>query len=173
MAVASYAISFMAAEINLGRSVIRSGNHPNPYELTIAAASSGTVTNRTNNTKTDVVLSAGHGLTNGTYDCFFSTGVAYACDWTTRRYTYMDESIRELTGYSPDEFTQDLFQSLVEEEISVLREGTTPEIRLCDTEPALRGVRRAEHRPSPARAVRWEPVNQRSHWGAARSDLLG
>lgn len=79
MASGTYTLSVTLGGITISEIVTREGDHPNPYEPTLPVASSGTITNRTNNTLTDVTLASGHGLTNGTYDCFFSTGVQYGC----------------------------------------------------------------------------------------------
>ena len=79
MATGTYNVNVGIGGINMSKIISRTGDHPNPYEPSIPAASAGTIVNRTNNTLTDVTLLAGHGLTNGTYACFFSTGVAYAC----------------------------------------------------------------------------------------------
>lgn len=77
MASGTYTLSVTLGGITISEIVTREGDHPNPYEPTLPVASSGTVTNRTNNALTDVALLANHGLTNGTYDCFFSGGVRY------------------------------------------------------------------------------------------------
>ncbi len=79
MAYASYAVNATIGGININDNISREGDHPNPYEPALPVASSGTITNRTNNVLSDVALSGGHGLTNGTYDCFFSAGVRYGC----------------------------------------------------------------------------------------------
>lgn len=77
MAYGSYSVNATIGGIQISETITREGDHPNPYEISLPVASSGTVTNRTNNVLTDVALLANHGLTNGTYDCFFSGGVRY------------------------------------------------------------------------------------------------
>lgn len=77
MAYGSYSVNATIGGIQISETITREGDHPNPYEISLPVASSGTVTNRTNNVLTDVTLLANHGLTNGTYDCFFSGGVRY------------------------------------------------------------------------------------------------
>lgn len=77
MAYGSYSVNATIGGIQISETITREGDHPNPYEISLGVASTGTVTNRTNNVLTDVTLSGGHGLTNGTYDCFFSGGVRY------------------------------------------------------------------------------------------------
>lgn len=77
MAYGSYSVNATIGGIQISETITREGDHPNPYEISLPVASSGVVTNRTNNVLTDVTLLAGHGLTNGTYDCFFSGGVRY------------------------------------------------------------------------------------------------
>ena len=76
-AYATYSINAQIGGILISKNVTREGDHPNPYVPSIGVASSGTTDNRTNDTVTDVLLSADHGLTNGTYDCFFSAGVRF------------------------------------------------------------------------------------------------
>jgi hypothetical protein len=79
MAYGTYSVNANIGGIQISDQIVREGDHPNPYEITLPVASTGTIVNRTNDTLTDVTLSGGHGLTNGTYDCFFSGGVAYGC----------------------------------------------------------------------------------------------
>jgi PAS domain S-box-containing protein len=43
-------------------------------------------------------------------------GVAYQRDWQNGTYTFMDDGIKHLTGYSSDEITPELFERLVDEE---------------------------------------------------------
>jgi len=43
-------------------------------------------------------------------------GVAYQRDWQNGTYTFMDEGIKHLTGYSSDEMTPELFERLVDDE---------------------------------------------------------
>ena len=50
-------------------------------------------------------------------------GVAYERDWTTDTYTFMDEGIEQLTGYTPEEMTPELFTSLIVESRSYTREN--------------------------------------------------
>ena len=77
MPYGTYSVNANIGGIQVNDQIVREGDHPNPYEPSLHVASSGTITNRTNNILTDVTLLANHGLTNGTYDCFFTTGVRY------------------------------------------------------------------------------------------------
>jgi PAS domain S-box-containing protein len=43
-------------------------------------------------------------------------GVAYQRDWQNEIYTFMDEGIQKLTGYSSDEMTPELFNNIVDRE---------------------------------------------------------
>lgn len=45
-------------------------------------------------------------------------GVAYECDWEKNVYTFMDEGIEHLTGYTASDITPKLFLNLIEEQIS-------------------------------------------------------
>ncbi len=44
-------------------------------------------------------------------------GVAYQLDWVKQTYTFIDEGIERLTGYTSHEITPELFESLIEEKI--------------------------------------------------------
>jgi PAS domain S-box-containing protein len=44
-------------------------------------------------------------------------GVAYQLDWVKQTYTFFDEGIERLTGYTSHEITPELFESLIEEKI--------------------------------------------------------
>ncbi len=44
-------------------------------------------------------------------------GVAYQLDWVKQTYTFIDEGIERLTGYTSHEITPALFESLIEEKI--------------------------------------------------------
>ena len=78
-AYATYNLSAQIGGVLISKNVTREADKPNPYTPSIGVASSGTTDNRTNNTVTDVLLAGGHGLTNGTYDCFFSGGNRFGC----------------------------------------------------------------------------------------------
>ena len=82
MAVGTYQLNVNLGGIQIFDTISREGDHPQSYEVTLPIASAGTIVNRTNDVLSDVTLLGGHGLTNGTYDCFFSTGVKYACEGT-------------------------------------------------------------------------------------------
>ncbi len=98
MANAAYSINMNIGGIQMNQAYTRSGDHPNPYTPSIPAASSATIVNRTNDALTDVTLLANHGLTNGTYDCFFSAGVKYAITAT------ITANVMTLTSGSGDAF---------------------------------------------------------------------
>jgi PAS domain S-box-containing protein len=44
-------------------------------------------------------------------------GVAYQLDWLRQTYTFFDEGIERLTGYTSHEITPEIFESLIEEKI--------------------------------------------------------
>lgn len=98
MAYATYSVNANIGGIQISDQITREGDHPNPYEVTLPIASSGTIVNRTNNILSDVTLLGGHGLTNGTYDCFFTTGVKYACEGT------ITSNVMTLTNGTGDDF---------------------------------------------------------------------
>ena len=98
MAYGTYSVNANIGGIQISDQIVREGDHPNPYEVTLPIASSGTIVNRTNNILSDVTLLADHGLTNGTYDCFFSTGVKYACEGT------ITDNTMTLTNGTGDDF---------------------------------------------------------------------
>jgi hypothetical protein len=77
VAYATYNLNAQIGGILISKNVTRSADHPNPYVPSIGKANAGVVENRTNDVLTDVDLGEDHGLTNGTYACFFSAGVRY------------------------------------------------------------------------------------------------
>ena len=64
-------------------------------------------------------------------------GVVYALDWKSKRYTYMDESVYGLTGYKPEELDHAFCQSLIEDEVELMRyEEIPPQVQLSSENTA-------------------------------------
>lgn len=81
MAVGTYQLNVNIGGIQIFDTISREADSAKTYESTLPIATAGVIVNRTNDALTDVtVLTAA--LTNGTYDCFFSSGVKYACEGT-------------------------------------------------------------------------------------------
>ena len=75
MAQGSYGVSVSIGGISVQKSVVRTADHPNPYEVTLAAAK-GPLTAWV---KTDANTAAGnlpasHGYSNGTFDVYWTGG---------------------------------------------------------------------------------------------------
>jgi len=78
MAYGTYNINANVGGVQITKQINREGNHPNPYEVTLPVASAGTLSGvDTGNNVANVTLASGHGLTNGTYDVYFATGIRY------------------------------------------------------------------------------------------------
>lgn len=83
MAYGTYSINVNIGGVQITKQISREGNHPNPYEVTLPVASAGTLADVDGgNNVGNVTLSANHGLTNGTYDVYFGTGMRYGVEGT-------------------------------------------------------------------------------------------
>jgi hypothetical protein len=88
MAYGTYSVNVNVGGIQVSKQIVREGNHPNPYEVTLPVASAGTLTDVDSaNNVGNVTLSANHGLTNGTYDVYFGTGMRYNVEGTVANNT--------------------------------------------------------------------------------------
>jgi hypothetical protein len=77
MPQATCAIVLSLGGITIQRSILRSGDHPNPYEITLPAGKAGTLSTRTDN-DTGVVTAADHTLVVGDkVDIYWSGGRRY------------------------------------------------------------------------------------------------
>lgn len=81
-AVGTYGVSLSIGGISVQKSIARTADHPNTYEVSLPIATAGTLSTRTDDDTGDITLSAGHGLTSGTYDVYWSGGVQYGCTGT-------------------------------------------------------------------------------------------
>ena len=82
MFTATYSVNATIAGINLSRSVVRQGDHPNPYQVTLPAAKAVTDWVKTDADTAAGNLAAGHGLTTGTYDVYWDGGARYGVSVT-------------------------------------------------------------------------------------------
>lgn len=85
MATATYSFSISVGGLTSSKAVSRTADHPNPYEVTLPVAKA-----LTNWVKTDADtaagdLAAGHGLTTGVFDVYWTGGQRYGvtCTITT------------------------------------------------------------------------------------------
>ena len=69
-------LSGSAAGKSFSGPIRRDGTGETNVEATLAAGTAGTLTTRTDNTTGTVTLPAGHGLTNGTYDVYWTVAPA-------------------------------------------------------------------------------------------------
>lgn len=74
MPTASYGVSLQLGGISINKSLVRTADHPNPFEIVLPVAwALGTWVKTDANTAT-AVLAGGHGQTNGTYDVYWTGG---------------------------------------------------------------------------------------------------
>lgn len=77
MATGTFAIVVSIGGETISRTISRTGDHPNPYVVSLPAGKAGSLTTRTDD-NTGVVTSTGHGLTDATnVDVYWSGGVRY------------------------------------------------------------------------------------------------
>ena len=70
----AYGVSLSGAGLSISKSITRSGDHPNGYEVTLPVGTAGALSTRTDN-DTGVVTAAGHGLAqNDKVDVFWTVG---------------------------------------------------------------------------------------------------
>jgi hypothetical protein len=72
--VAQYVISFSMGGQAIQKSVNRTGNHQNSYQVSIPIAWAVSSWVKTSGTVAAGNLTAGHGQTTGTYDVFWASG---------------------------------------------------------------------------------------------------
>ena len=99
MAQGSYGLSVSIGGIAIQKSIVRTADHPNPYEVTLPAAK-GPLTSWV---KTDANTAAGnlpggHGYSNGKFDVYWSTGKRLDVDGT------ISTNALSLDGGSGDDF---------------------------------------------------------------------
>lgn len=76
---ATYGVSLTVGGSNIQKTVTRTADHPNPYEVSIPAAEAGSLTTRTSDTAGTITMDdAGHSIQTGdVIDIYWSGGVAY------------------------------------------------------------------------------------------------
>jgi hypothetical protein len=73
MPVATYGISLTVGGVAISKTITRSAQHPNPYEVELPVGAAGTLTTRTD-ADSGVVTATGHGLANADLVCVFWAG---------------------------------------------------------------------------------------------------
>lgn len=79
MPTATYGASLSVGGVSINKSIIRTADHPNTYEVSLPAAEAGTLSTRTSDTVGTITMSSGgHTIqTADTIDIFWSGGVRY------------------------------------------------------------------------------------------------
>jgi hypothetical protein len=72
--VPSLAKSVTIGGLAISGNIVRSDDGEMRESVTLAAGTAGTLSTRTDNDTADISLTAGHGLTSGTYDIFWGSG---------------------------------------------------------------------------------------------------
>ena len=79
----SYNVNLSIGGVNIARGVPRSGDHPNPYEITLPAGKAGTLSTRTDNDTGVATVASGHGITTSDLvDVYWSGGMRYGMSVT-------------------------------------------------------------------------------------------
>jgi hypothetical protein len=71
--------SVSIAGLSISGSIVRTEDGESRESVTLAAGSAGSVSARTDNDTFSVALTAGHGLTNGSYDVYWGSGATAGC----------------------------------------------------------------------------------------------
>lgn len=79
MAQGSYGLSVNIGGVAIQKSIVRTGDHPNPYEVTLDAAKAVTGWTQTNASVANCTLPNSHGYTNGTFDVYWNTSARFDC----------------------------------------------------------------------------------------------
>lgn len=82
MPSATYAISLAIGGIAIQKTITRTGNHANAYEVTLPAGKAVTSWVKTDANTAACNLPSGHGYTNGKFDVYWSGGMRYGVDGT-------------------------------------------------------------------------------------------
>ena len=98
MAQGQYGLSVNIGGISINKSIIRTADHPNPYEVTLDAAKAVTGWTQTDANTADCTLPNSHGYTNGTFDVYWSNGSRYDLTGT------INTNAMNLDGGSGDNF---------------------------------------------------------------------
>lgn len=83
MPTANYGVVLSAGGVNINKSVIRTGDHTNAYEVTLPVGVAGTLSTRTDNDTGILTVGSGHGITAAdTVDIHWDGGVRFRVDVT-------------------------------------------------------------------------------------------
>lgn len=82
MATANYSYSINIGGYTAQKNVIRTADHPNPYEITLNTAHAVSSWVKTDADTAAGNLAASHGQTSGTYDVYWDGGARYGVDVT-------------------------------------------------------------------------------------------
>src|SRR5687768_4853900 len=77
MPTAQFNVSLAVGGVSIQRGISRTGDHPNPYEVTLPVALAVTSWVKTDANTAACNLPGGHGYSNGTFDVYWSGGARY------------------------------------------------------------------------------------------------
>lgn len=78
MPTATFAIALEAGGVSIRKTITRTADHPNSYEVSLAAGKAGQLTTRTDANTGTLTMGGGHGITTGAIiDIYWSGGVQY------------------------------------------------------------------------------------------------
>lgn len=78
----TYGVSLSGSGVSIQKTVTRTGDHPNPYEVTLPAAKPVTAWVKTDANTAACNLPSGHGYTNGNFDVYWTGGMRYGVPGT-------------------------------------------------------------------------------------------
>lgn len=107
MATATYNFSVTVGGYNSSKSVVRTGDHPNAYEVTLPKAWAVSSWVKTDADTAAGNLASGHGQTSGTYDVYWDGGARYGVSVT------VSTNALALDGGSGDDFPASAEDSVV------------------------------------------------------------
>lgn len=82
MPTGTYAVSLSIGSISIQKTIVRTGNHPNPYQVTLPAGKTVTAWVKTDANTAACDLPSGHGYTDGKFDVYWTGGMRYGVDGT-------------------------------------------------------------------------------------------
>ena len=74
MAQGTYSLSVQIGGVSIQKSIVRTADHPNTYEVSLDAAKAVTAWTKTDANTADCTLPNSHGYSNGTFDVYWSGG---------------------------------------------------------------------------------------------------
>lgn len=78
----TYGVSLSGSGVSIQKTVTRTGDHPNPYEVTLPVAKAVTAWVKTDANTAACNLASGHAQTNGKFDVYWTGGMRYGVDGT-------------------------------------------------------------------------------------------